>query len=150
MLRAASRHPGGRGPRHQGIEASPSILTPHSSPLPYRGVTLTELMIAVAILLVVIIGTSKIFSTTSKVTGIGQATAGVLQEAAAIERQLRADLARLNRDGIFAIRCVKVRNDINLPAGGLLNPALDRLAYIRADQLLFFTQGVHEARPYSS
>lgn len=132
MLTKASRHPG----------------APETSPLSRRGFTLTELMIAVAVLLVVIIGTSKIFSTASQVTGIGQATASVMQEAAAIERQLRADLADLNYNGVFAIRCVKVRNDINAPGGGLLNPGLPADAYVRADQLLFFTQGVQSLQSY--
>lgn len=148
MLTEASRHPGRKRMRHRGIEASSSILAPHPSRLLRPGFTLTELMVAVAVLLVVIIGTSKIFSTTSKVTGIGQATAGVMQEAAAIERQIRADLADLNYDGVFAIRCVKVRNDINLPGGGLLNPNLPETDFVRADQLLFFTHGVESLQSF--
>ena len=53
------------------------------------GFTLTELMVAVLILVVVIVATSRIFGTVSRVTGVGQAVASVLQEASAVEPQLR-------------------------------------------------------------
>ncbi len=107
------------------------------------GFTLTELMVAVLILVVVIVATSKIFGTVSRVTGVGEAGAAILQEAAAIERQIRSDFERLSREGYLMIRCVAVPNDINLADGGpLLNPALPPGDVIRADQLIFFTQGV--------
>ena len=108
-----------------------------------RGFTLTELMVAVLILVVVIIATSKIFGTVGRVAGVGEAAAEVLQEAAAIERQIRSDFERLSREGFFMIRCVAVPNNINVGAGGpLLNPALAPADYIRADQVIFFAQGV--------
>lgn len=121
---------------HQGIKTSRA-----------RGFTLIELMIAVAVLVVIIIATSKIFSTAAKVTGLGQATADVLQETTAIERQIRNDFERLASEGVFAIRCVAVRNDINFP-GPLINPALPDEAIIRADQLLFFTNGVQSIQTF--
>ncbi len=111
--------------------------------------TLTELMVAVLVLIVVIVATSKIFGTASKVTGLGQAGADVLQEAAAIERQIRADIERLSREGFFAIRCVAVPNNVNAP-GPLLNPALPPGHAIRADQLVFFTQGVQSIQTFRS
>ncbi|MHC4428061.1 MAG: prepilin-type N-terminal cleavage/methylation domain-containing protein, partial [Planctomycetota bacterium] len=108
-----------------------------------RAFTLSEILVAVVILVVVIVATSKMFGTASKVTGVGQAGAAVLQEAAAIERQIRSDFERLSREGFLAIRCVAVPNDVNLNSGGaLLNPALPPSAIIRADQLLFFAHGV--------
>jgi hypothetical protein len=101
-------------------------------------------MVAVVILIGVIVASSKIFGIASRVTGIGQAGAAVLQEAAAIERQLRADFERLSTEGFFGIRCVALRNDVNVQSGGgLLNPSLPPDAVIRADQLVFFTQGLH-------
>lgn len=120
------------------------------------GFTLTEMMVAVAVLLAVLIATSKIFSTASQVTGIGQAASSVLTEAAVIEQQLRKDISRLSYDGIFAIRCVAVRNDINqhpaVPNGTitapLLNPNLPPKAFIRSDQLLFFADGVHNMQTF--
>lgn len=111
--------------------------------------TLLELMIAVAILVVVIIATSQIFGTVGKVAALGEATADVLQEAAAIERQIRADIERLSSEGIFAIRCVNVRNGIHLDNGGpLINPLLPEDAIIRADQLVFFTNGIQGIQTY--
>lgn len=113
------------------------------------GFTLAEMMVAVGILIVVIAATAKIFGTVSKVTGIGIAGADVLQEAAAIERQLRADFERLAPEGFFAIRCVAVPNDVTAP-GPLLNPALPAGAFVRADQLLFFTNGVQGTQVYAA
>jgi prepilin-type N-terminal cleavage/methylation domain-containing protein len=111
-----------------------------------RGFTLTELMIAVVVLLVVILATSRIFQTASGVTGIGQARASIIQEAAAIERQIREDFEKITTDGVFLIRSVRVANDIHLNNGGpLLNPALPPDAFVRADQLLFFTTGLQSS-----
>ena len=104
-------------------------------------------MIAVAVLVVVILAAAKIFGTISKVTGIGQATRDVLQETAAIERQIRSDLARLAPGGFFAIRCVAVPNDVNFSP--LLNPNLPPDAIIRADQLVFFTAGVEGTQVFA-
>ncbi len=114
-----------------------------------RSFTLTELMIAVIVLLVVIVATSKIFGTASKVTGLGQAGAAVLQETAAIERRIRADFDAISREGFLAIRCVAVRNSVNLAAGGpLLDPDLPPGAWIRADQIVFFTNGVQSVQGF--
>ncbi len=109
----------------------------------FRGFTLTELMIAVVVLIVVIIATSKIFGTASKVTAIGQANADVLQEAAAIQRLIQDDINRISREGFLGIHCVAVPNDINVLDGGpLLNPLRPADATIRADQLVFFRNGL--------
>lgn len=109
-----------------------------------RAFTLTELMVAVVVLVVIIVGTSRIFGTASRVTGIGQAAADVLQEASAIERQIRADFEQLSTEGFFAIRCVEVPNDYYLATGSgpLINPGLPPTALIRADQIEFFSKGV--------
>lgn len=112
-----------------------------------RSFTLTELMVAVVVLIVVIIATSKIFGTASQITSIGTATANLMTEAAAIERQIRDDIAKLTRDGFFAIRCVSVRNDIH-GGGILLNPNLPADAMIRADQLVFFANGVESSQSF--
>lgn len=114
------------------------------------GFTLTELLVAVLILIVVIIATSKIFGTVSNVTGLSQASADVLQEAVAIERQIRSDFKRLSRDGFFAIRCVAVQNGVNLPGGQLLDPSHPPDYLIRADQLVFFTHGTETIQTYGS
>src|SRR5688572_19982863 len=111
-----------------------------------RAFTLTEMLVAIAVLVIVIVGTSKIFGTASRVTGMAQGNQDVLQEAAAIERQLRDDIARLCKEGFFAIHCVSVRNDVN--GAVLLNPNLPPDALIRADQLVFFATGVEGTQAY--
>lgn len=113
-----------------------------------RGFTLTELLVAVAVLVIVIAGTSKIFGTASKVTGLAQANQDVLAEAAAIEAQIREDISRLSREGFFAVHNVAVSNDVRGPAQPLLNPNLPPNAIIRADQLVFFATGVEGAQAY--
>ncbi len=105
-----------------------------------RCFTLIELMVAVAVLVVLLAVVSGIFRTAGAVTAAGAATADVLAQAAAIERALRSDFEHLSREGFLAIRCVAVRNDVNLP-GPLLAPWLGPDAVIRADQIVFFTHG---------
>jgi prepilin-type N-terminal cleavage/methylation domain-containing protein len=105
-----------------------------------RGFTLTELMVAVAILVVIVLATGKIFGTASTVSGMGVASENILQDAAAIERQIRADFAHLSHEGIFAIQSHVVPNDVYAPL--LINPAFSPNASIRCDQIVFFTTGV--------
>ncbi len=104
-----------------------------------RAFTITELLVAVAVLIAVIVATGTIFTTASRVTGVGQAGAAVLQEAAVIEARMREDIRNLSRDGFFAIRQVAVPNNVHGPGQPLLNPALPEDAWIRADQLVFLT-----------
>ena len=111
-----------------------------------RAFTVVELLIAVVVMLAVIIATSKIFNTASKVSSTGEANADVLQQGTVLEEQMRRDLERLCRDGYMAIQCVAVRNDVNQvisPAANapLLNPQLDANAILRCDQVVFFTAG---------
>ncbi len=104
------------------------------------GHTLVELLVAVAVVAAVMAAASSIFGSAARVVEIGEAAASVLAETAAIERQVRADLSRVCPQGFLAIRCVAVPNDVR-GDGTLLHPALPRGAVIRADQLVFFTQG---------
>lgn len=114
-----------------------------------RAFTLTEMMVAVAVLIVVIVAVSRIFATASQVTGLGTAASDILQETGAIERQLRDDLAKITPEGILGIRCVAVRNDLNVGAGrGLLNPALPADGWVRCDQIFFFANGVESIQTY--
>jgi prepilin-type N-terminal cleavage/methylation domain-containing protein len=114
-----------------------------------RGFTLTELMIAVVVLLVVIAAAGKIFDTVTKVTGLSEATTNVLQEATTIERQLRQDFQSLAPEGFFGIRQVRVRNDIHVAGGGeLLDPSLSPNHFFRADQLVFFINSLGGIQTY--
>lgn len=119
------------------------------NPAHQRGAfTLTELLIAVLVLLVVIAATARIFGTAQRVSSVGEANASILQEATAIERRLRDDLSRLSDQGYMAIRNVAIKNDINDVASTaqveLLNPDLPPEAVLRLDQLVFFTQGAQD------
>jgi len=111
-----------------------------------RGFTLVELMVAVGLLLVVVIAVSRVFSTASKVTSLGEANNDLLQETSAIERQIRSDFARLDFDGCIAIQCVAVQNNVNRiqfssASAPLVDPSRPDDAVIRCDQLVFFTKG---------
>lgn len=106
------------------------------------GFTLVELLIAVVVLLVVILAVGRIFSTAGQVTAYGQATADLLQEARAIENQMRRDFAQLSKEGFLAIQCIEVRNDVNFAESGqLLDPAKDPKFVFRADRLILFVDG---------
>ena len=56
------------------------------------GFTLTEVLVAVVVLLGVLLAAGRIFSTTKQVTGVGEANAELLNEIAAIEEVMRDDL----------------------------------------------------------
>ncbi len=106
--------------------------------------TLTEMMIAVGVLVVVIVATAQIFGSASKVTAIAEANAELLQTAAAIESQIRADFANLPKNGFMVIQQVEV----NANGGGqTLDPSLGT-SEIRADQIAFFTHGVRQTQQY--
>lgn len=127
-------------------------------PTPRRAFTLIEAMISMAVLLVIILFTSTIFSGVSRVTGVGQGNADVMTEIAAIEQQVRRDFERLSREGYLSIISRAVRNDINDPTrSGMiagtdprfwLDPNREPLDYIRSDRIVFFTQGVSTVQHY--
>jgi ribosome-binding ATPase YchF (GTP1/OBG family) len=118
-----------------------------------RAFTVVELLVAVVVLLAVIIATSKIFNTASKVSSTGEANADVLQQGTIIEEQLRRDLERISRDGYMAIHCTVVANNVNQLISGatapLLNPQLAADAILRCDQIVFFTAGEKETRAWT-
>jgi type II secretory pathway pseudopilin PulG len=117
-----------------------------------RAFTIVELLVAIGLLAVVIIAASKILGTTTQVSGLGEANSNVTQEAEAVEKQLRQDLARLDLDGYLVVRCVGVRNDVNRVRYGnsapLLNPVLDPNAMLRCDQAVFFMKGAEDTQQY--
>jgi len=106
-----------------------------------RGFTLTELLVAIGVLVIVIVATARIFGTVSKVTGAGQANADLLQTAQSVERQLRDDISRISREGFLVIESIDVSNSVNGPTAPLLNPALSPSATLRSDRLAFFIEG---------
>ncbi|MDP7009668.1 MAG: hypothetical protein QGI78_08880 [Phycisphaerales bacterium] len=105
------------------------------------GFTLMELMVSIAVLLAIMIAVSRIFSVTSQVAAIGTATTHTLQQAIAIEQQLREDIAKVSPEGFFAIRSVAVANNLRGDYD-LLDSSQDAAAIVRCDQLIFLTVGV--------
>lgn len=119
--------------------------------------TIVELLVAVAVLVVVILASARIFATAGTVASVGEANSNLQQTAAAIERVIREDVSRMTPEGYLVIECVAVRNDINNSAtwpqaaqfGGstiapLLDPSRPADALIRADRVTFFTQGFEQ------
>ena len=116
------------------------------------GFTLVELMVAVGLLLVVIVATSRIFSTASRVASLGEATNDILQETAAIERQIRTDLSRIDFDGVLVIQCVAIKNNANQifsSSAPLIDPTRPVNATIRCDQLVFFSKGTQTSARFA-
>ena len=103
------------------------------------GFTLTELLVAVVVLLVVILAVGRIFSTTSAVVRTGEASSRILQEITAIEQLVREDFSRISSDGFLLVQCVAVRNDVmqSLGGGDLLDPSQPPDHIIRCDQVAF-------------
>ena len=117
-----------------------------------RAFTLVELMVAVGLLLVVIIAVSRIFSTASKVAGLGEAVNDILQETGAIERQIRTDISRIDYDGVLVIQCVAIKNNANLLSSSsapLIDPTRPANATIRCDQLVFFSKGTQTSARFA-
>lgn len=117
-----------------------------------RAFTLVELMVAVGLLLVVIVATSRVFSTASRIASLGEANNDVLQEIGAIERQIRTDFSRIDYDGYLVIQCVAVANNINkltTPTAPLLDPTRPANATVRCDQIAFFTKGTQTSARFA-
>jgi len=119
-----------------------------------RAFTVVELLIAVAVLVIVILASARIFSTASAIASYGEANSNIQQTAASVERVIRRDVARMSPEGYLIIQCVAVRNDINRTSvwssasgfgGSAIAPLLDSTrapeAIIRCDRLVFFTSG---------
>ncbi|MEE2908218.1 MAG: hypothetical protein VX527_10370, partial [Planctomycetota bacterium] len=124
-----------------------------------RAFTLTEVLVAVGVLLVIVLVTGRIFKITTDVTSAGEATIDIMQEAAAIEKRIREDVARMTHNGFLVIHSVGVPNDINIqswdgqgqigPQPPLLNPTLAVDATLRCDQLVFFKETAEAAQGWN-
>ncbi|MFM7052583.1 MAG: type II secretion system protein J [Planctomycetota bacterium] len=106
--------------------------------------TLTELLIAVGVLVVGIVAAAKIFSSASRVSAVAEANADLLATAAAIESQIRQDFSNIPKNTCMVIQQVEV----NSPGGQqTLDPSLGT-AEIRADQIGFFSRAVRGTQQY--
>lgn len=109
--------------------------------------TLTELLIAVGVLVVVIVAAAQIFASASKVSAVAEANADLLQTAAAIESQIRADFANIPKNGFMVLQQVEV-SPINATPQQTIDPDLGNVE-IRADQVAFFTRGARTTTQYT-
>jgi prepilin-type N-terminal cleavage/methylation domain-containing protein len=115
-----------------------------------RGFTLLEMMVSITVLLAVMIAISKIFATARDVSLTGQATADILQDAAAIERLIRTDIENMSGEGFLAIHSIAVPNDLNAQRGQrLIDPTKDPDAEIRSDQIIFIRSGAQSPQAMS-
>ncbi len=125
---------------------------------PRRGFTLAEVIVSVGVLIAILIVAGRVFNTAQQVSNVGAATADVMQESVAIERQIRDDIARMSPSGVLAIHSVSVRNDQRItdwngegPRPGLINPGnTNAAARIRCDQLVFLTDGISRIKQLGS
>lgn len=109
--------------------------------------TLTELLIAVGVLVVVITAAAKIFSASSKVAAVAEANADLIQTATAIESQIRADFSNIPKNSFLVIQQVEV-NAFGQAQNPVVDPSLGA-AEIRADQIAFFTRGSRQTTQYT-
>jgi prepilin-type N-terminal cleavage/methylation domain-containing protein len=112
-----------------------------------RGFTLTELLVAVVVLLVIILAVGRIFGTASQVVKNGEAAANILQEVAAVEQLMRNDLSRISDEGFLVVQCVAVRNDVS---SQLLDPTLPADHIFRCDQIAFVADDLAISRQTQS
>ncbi|MCK4873425.1 MAG: prepilin-type N-terminal cleavage/methylation domain-containing protein [Phycisphaerales bacterium] len=99
------------------------------------GFTLTELVVAIAAMVLVTLGVAKVFENTGRTIAIGRSMAELDVLAHAIERVMRQDFARVNEEGFLVIRM----REINTPSGPR-----------RADEIAFFTTGNYTTAQYST
>lgn len=107
------------------------------------GFTLTELLVAVVVLLVIILAVGRIFGTASTVVKLGEANSNLLQEVSAVRGLLKEDLEALDRDGFLVVQGIAVPNNLwGSTLDRLLDPSRPSTDLIRSDKLMFFTNGL--------
>ncbi|MEM8757968.1 MAG: type II secretion system protein, partial [Planctomycetota bacterium] len=113
-----------------------------------RGFTLTEALVAVFAIALLSSGLAAIFASVGDTVERGRRVSAINQYAAVIERQLRADIAAMTREGFLVIR--------NEYAGGFPPPlsatqiplsrvVADEGRARRIDELMFFARGSFES-----
>jgi len=108
---------------HHEDEQAPRPVTERRGPAfrARRGFTLTELIVAIGVTVILVLGIGRIFSMTKTTISVGQATAELNQYARTLERLMRQDLERMTTEGFLVIRNERIGigdddeigNDIN-------------------------------------
>lgn len=126
-----------------------------------RAFTISELIVAVGVAVMLIMGIGRIFTTTRTTISTGQASAQLTQHGRTLERLLRQDFAGMIRNGqaYLVIRNERlgrgpdVVGPFNRRRNGVyLSPADEEagrdLGTVRLDQIVFFTSGDHASYQY--
>ncbi len=95
------------------------------------GFTLIEMMTAVGLIVIIIIGVAIVFQSVGKVVGLSQVTLRLMSDVRAVQQQMASDVAGLDRGGFLVIRSRVDPNDNNP------NADLKR----RFDQVCFLANG---------
>jgi prepilin-type N-terminal cleavage/methylation domain-containing protein len=118
------------------------------------GFTLLEMLVAVGAVALIAVGVSQIFRATGTTIRTGKRLNNLNAYAAMVERQVRADVASMTRDGFLLIRHERIDGTVpvappngNIPTGVALFD--DRFTTVKAptprprrsDQLMFFSTG---------
>ncbi len=127
---------------------------------PRRGFTISELIVAVGVSLLLIVGVGRIFTTTRTTISTGEASAQLTQYGRTLERLLRSDFASIIRSdqAYMVIRNERlgsgpdVRTNANRRKGLYLNSADEQegndIGTVRLDQIVFFTGGDQSSYQY--
>ncbi len=101
-----------------------------------RGFSVIELIVAIAAIAVITVGVAQIFQTVGDTVSGGRRVSGFTQAANTLESQMRADVARMTRDGFLIIH----HQTVNAP----LAPGVAGSPARRVDELMFFGRGEFE------
>lgn len=125
-----------------------------------RAFTISELIVAVGVAVLLIVGIGRIFSTTRTTISTGEASASLTQSGRTLERLLRQDFAGIirNNQAYMVIRNERlgsgqdVLSRFNRRRGVYLSLADEEagrdLGTVRLDQIVFYTSGEHASYQY--
>jgi type II secretory pathway pseudopilin PulG len=110
---------------------------------PAPAFTLLEMLVAVGAVALISLGLFRIFGATGDTLRIGRRVSAVNDYSALVERTIRTDIERLNRDGFFVIVNEEVPSETNPDRAGDLAPTVPGAPRRprRIDQLMFFADG---------
>jgi prepilin-type N-terminal cleavage/methylation domain-containing protein len=86
----------------------------------YRGLTLTELMVSLAVLTIIVLVVNQLMVSVREAVRVSQAAIRAEADTRVVFRRIRDDLATLSQDGFLAIvhRDVEYTRDSNVPSPG--------------------------------
>lgn len=107
-----------------------------------RAFTLIEVLLAVGAAAIIAVGIAAVFATTGDVISGGRQVSNFSRYAAQIEAQMRADAARMTRDGYLIIRNEEAYDGQDIATFADQFP--DQHRPRRIDELMFFTRGEYK------